>query len=125
MVLPIEHWMTQADYDLSVAELLYQQEVYRYCVFFCHLALEKRLKAMLVEHIGLAEPPRIHNLLDLAGIVGIDLPDEYEAFLGNLSKHSVSARYPQSLDEYTAGIADSILSGTMEVYEWLQSTTVS
>ena len=43
MVLEGERWAAQADYDLSVAELLYQQEVYRYCVFFCHLALEKRL----------------------------------------------------------------------------------
>ena len=41
---------------LSVADLLYQQEVYRYCVFFCHLALEKRLKALVMEHAGVAEP---------------------------------------------------------------------
>ena len=125
MVLEGERWAAQADYDLSVAQLLYQQEVYRYCVFFCHLALEKRLKAMIVEYADVAEPPRIHNLIDLADIVGIDLPNEYEMFLGSLSKQSVLARYPQSLDEYTEDIATPTLSRTMEVYEWLNSMIAS
>ena len=125
MAVSVEHWATQADYDLSVAQILYQQEVYRYCVFFCHLALEKRLKAMVVKYVGVAEPPRIHNLIDLADIVGIDLPNGYEMFLGNLSRQSVLARYPQPLDEYAEGTATSTLSRTMEVYEWLKSVTVS
>lgn len=125
MVLPTGRWATQADYDLSVAELLYQHEVYRYCIFFCHLALEKLLKALVVERLGLAEPPRMHNLIDLADIAGIDLSNDYELFLGNLSKQWVSARYPQPDDEYTADFADSILSKTTEVYEWLKSMTAS
>ena len=119
-----ERWQAQAEYDLSVAELLYRQSVYRYCVFFCHLALEKQLKAILIERSGIQNPPRTHNLIDLAGDAGIDLPAEYYGFMLELSKQSIAARYPEdSVYRYDEELAASTLSQVREVQEWLKSKT--
>lgn len=116
-----ERWQAQAEYDLSVAELLYRQSVYRYCVFFCHLSLEKRLKAMFIERTGIQNPPRTHNLIELAGDVGIDLPAEYHDFMLELSKQSIAARYPEdSVYRYDEELAASTLSQVREVQEWLK-----
>ena len=124
MELPGELWLAQADYDLSVAQLLYQQEVYRYCVFFCHLALEKALKAMLMDILERDEPPHTHVLDRLARMAGIDIPEEYDRFITDLSNESVSARYPEPSDVYNEEIAADVLSQPEEVYEWLKSRTV-
>ena len=119
-----ERWQAQAEYDLSVAELLYRQSVYRYCVFFCHLSLEKQLKAMFIERSGIQNPSRTHDLIDLAGDAGIDLPAEYYDFMLELSKQSVAARYPEdSVYRYDEELAASTLSQVREVQEWLKSKT--
>lgn len=121
-----ERWQAQAEYDLSVAELLYRQSVYRYCVFFCHLALEKQLKAMFIERTGDEDPPRTHDLIELAALIGIDLSAEYHDFMFDLSKQSVAARYSEdSTDRYNEEYAASTLSKIREVQEWLKSKTAS
>ena len=121
-----ERWQAQAEYDLGVAELLYRQSVYRYCVFFCHLALEKQLKAMFIERTGIQSPQRTHDLVDLAGDVGIDLPVEYHDFMFDLSKQSIAARYPEdSVYLYNEEVAASTLSQVREVQEWLKSKIAS
>ena len=121
-----ERWQAQAEYDLGVAELLYRQSVYRYCVFFCHLALEKQLKAMFIERTGIQSPQRTHDLVDLAGDAGIDLPAEYHGFMLELSKQSVAARYPEDSEyRYNEELAASTLSQVREVQEWLKSKIAS
>ena len=127
MTLPTEHWAAQADYDLSVADLLYQQEVYRYCVFFCHLALEKRLKAILLERTGRREPPYTHNLRTLARDIRANLPPGYYDFVVGMTRHSVAARYPKPIDLafYNRDNATNILNRTREVHEWLKSMSAS
>lgn len=127
MTVETDFWRTQANYDLTVAELLYQQGVYRYCVFFRHLALEKRLKGILLERTGLTESPHSHRLLNLARRVGVNLPPSYHEFLRELTEYSTAARYPkpQELVDYNRDMAERILDQTREVYEWLNSRTAS
>jgi HEPN domain-containing protein len=42
-------WFRQAKYDLGTAESLVSAGRYPPVIFFCHLALEKALKALYVE----------------------------------------------------------------------------
>jgi len=42
-------WFRQAQYDLGTAESLVSAERYPPAIFFCHLALEKCLKALYTE----------------------------------------------------------------------------
>ena len=41
-----QEWLRQADYDLDSAEYMFQCERYIYCIFLCHLAIEKALKGL-------------------------------------------------------------------------------
>jgi HEPN domain-containing protein len=56
-------WFRQAQYDLGTAESLLTSERYPPVIFFCHLALEKALKALYVEKFerqsGQNSQPRI------------------------------------------------------------------
>ena len=81
-------------------------------MFFCHLALEKALKAMLMDILERDEPPHTHVLDRLAKMAGIDIPEEYDRFITDLSNESVSARYPEPSDVYNEE------KDSPEVIEW-------
>ena len=40
----IDYWLNSANHDLDVAETLFQNEKYDWCLFIAHLVLEKTLK---------------------------------------------------------------------------------
>ena len=48
MTPQVQRWLDMADYDLDVAAFCFTHGVYIYCVFFCHQALEKLLKAIIM-----------------------------------------------------------------------------
>jgi HEPN domain-containing protein len=112
-----QRWLGMGDYDLGVARLCFDNGIYVYCGFFCHLALEKLLKAIVLDKLGLEEPPYTHSLGALADMIEVDdLPDEYVKFLIELSPHSVSTRYAESLSEYSKDWSQNVLVQTQEVY---------
>ena len=47
---------------MDVAETLFQNEQYDWCLFLAHLVLEKIFKALYVQNIG-KMAPRIHDLV--------------------------------------------------------------
>lgn len=82
----IDYWRTGAEEDIAAAGSLLEKEHLRHAPFFAHLALEKMLKAMVVKATGdLA--PRIHDLVRLAEITGLSLPDERQKFLADIQEH--------------------------------------
>jgi HEPN domain-containing protein len=49
MTTDSDEWFRQAQYDIGTAESLIAEGRYPPVIFFCHLALEKALKALYVE----------------------------------------------------------------------------
>lgn len=45
----IKYWKESSKHDWAMVELLFKHKRYDYCLFFCHLSLEKLLKSMIVE----------------------------------------------------------------------------
>lgn len=43
------YWFESAEYDMGVAEAMYEKAKYPYALFMGHLALEKLLKALVVK----------------------------------------------------------------------------
>ena len=43
----IEYWTRSAEYDLEVADSLFENKKYHYTLFFGHLAIEKILKGIM------------------------------------------------------------------------------
>ena len=44
----IRYWLDSASHDLDVAEILFQNKRYDWCLFIGHLVIEKVLKAFYV-----------------------------------------------------------------------------
>ena len=91
-----DEWLTQADYDVDTAQAMFDARRYFYAVFMCHLALEKALKGAFCAKVRQL-PPRTHNLVYLAELVGIPFSKDQSGFLAKLSGASVATRYPEEL----------------------------
>ena len=66
----IEYWLKSAAHDMDVANTLFENKKYDWCLFIGHLVLEKVLKAHYVKNYNKL-PPKIHNLVRLTEISGI------------------------------------------------------
>ena len=56
--LKYEEWFFQSDYDLEVAESMLKTERNIYCIFMCHLSLEKALKGLYIKRLNKMPPKR-------------------------------------------------------------------
>ncbi|GBF32182.1 hypothetical protein DCCM_0373 [Desulfocucumis palustris] len=116
-------WLDQSIYDLKTAESLYQAGRYIYAIFMCHLAVEKALKALVVETTGKA-PPRTHNLVNLIKLGQPGLTDEQTKFIARLSLAGIVTRYPddlkRALDDYPPPVTRDYLKRAKDVVKCLK-----
>ena len=88
----IAHWRKGATDALEAAALLARDRKYELALFHCHLAVEKALKAAVMEKTGRPHP-KVHNLSRLAQLVGDDWSAADRDLLATLSEFAVAARY--------------------------------
>lgn len=88
----ISYWKQGAEKDFEVAEGLYSLKHYAHCLFFCHLTLEKSLKALYVlkhnEHA-----PYIHDLVILAKKIPLQLTMKQTRELETITSFNIQGRY--------------------------------
>jgi HEPN domain-containing protein len=113
----------QAEYDIETAQIMLNAGRYVYCVFMCHLSIEKTLKALYVKKLA-KTPPKIHSLVYLAKIIDVDLPLQVKEFIESLDDISVPTRYPEELDkllkEYTKERTEVIFDSSKGALTWLK-----
>lgn len=114
-------WREGAVEDWEVAQHLVDSGRVRHGLFFGHLALEKALKAHVCRHTSdLA--PRLHNLVRLAELAGLDLSEEQTGVLAEMNPHNIEGRYPDRLGPVPSRAESrQCLSRAKEVYEWLRA----
>ncbi len=61
----IKYWLDSADHDFETANTLFSSGKYDWCLFICHLVLEKLIKAFYVKNNDNKIPPKTHNLVRL------------------------------------------------------------
>ncbi len=88
----IKYWLTTAEQDFETAELLCRKKKYHHALFFCHLSIEKMLKALVVKTTKNA-PPLIHDLVRLAEKTKIPLTEQHKNELAELTTFNIEARY--------------------------------
>ena len=93
-----QEWSKQAEYDMETAEVMLDSGRYIYCVFMCHLSIEKALKALYAKKLG-KNPSKTHSLVYLAQSIHLDLPEQTREFLETLDDVSVPTRYPEELEK--------------------------
>jgi len=120
----IDYWLTTAKNDLETAQIIFDSgKNYHHCLFFCHLILEKALKANVVKATGKI-PPRSHNLVLLAEKAKLSLGKKQKDFLFLMNTFNIEARYPdmryQVYKRATRSLAKKLLTKTKEQFEWME-----
>jgi len=87
-----DYWQKSSSHDYETARFLFTGRRYPECLFFCHLMIEKTLKALVVEKTK-SHAPHIHQLVDLAKIAKIDLNEKQEDYLTEITEFNIAARY--------------------------------
>jgi len=120
----IKYWADLSDYDMVTAKSMYKTKRYPYCLFMCHLAIEKVLKSLVVNKIK-NHAPYTHNLVNLAQKTGIELDDKFKELISDLTEFNLEARYPEWKKEFykmaTKAYVKKYLSETIKLQKWLKN----
>jgi len=119
-----QKWLEFAKKDVENAKILFDGRSYEGSIWHCHQALEKTLKAIIVEkNIRLR---KTHDLVDLSEDAQIRLPKNIPEFIDDLNPYYNPIRYPdvaiESKQAYSRIIAQKILKTTKEVIKWLKTS---
>lgn len=87
-----KYWLEGSEKDFQVAQSLFNLKHYPQCLFFCHLSLEKLLKAIVVK-VNKKYPPYTHDLRRLADIAKIELDSQQEKQLDKIFTFNIVGRY--------------------------------
>ena len=125
MTSAAKRWAEQARYDLDTARAMFTSERHLYVLFCCQQAVEKALKAVIVDKSS-EFPPRTHSLPRLVEATGLKMAAAHMDFLAELTSYYIQTRYPEEIESLGAGVNRDISSDTLrkseEVVTWLLST---
>ena len=110
-------WLRIAEHDIRGAASLLADALWPGAAYFCQQAAEKLLKAVATERE--LEPPKTHDLVELADLAGIELTEEDRTFLTRLSDHAVRSRYPGA--EYNEEEVRRLFEETTRFFGWLRA----
>ena len=120
----VNYWFEGAEDDLKTAKSLFVSKRYHHCLFFCHLFLEKIIKALVVKKTK-QQTPYVHNLVRLSELSGIEFSEEQLDLLAEITSFNIEARYndykrkffKKATKEYTEGY----FKKAKDIYLWLKS----
>jgi len=119
----VKNWSNASKQDLETAEILFENKKYHHTLFFCHLSIEKYLKAIIIKTTKKA-PPLIHDLVRLAEKTDIKLTDKIKNELADISAFNIQARYDDhKLNFYKKAnkrFTAKYLKTTKEILLWLK-----
>ena len=119
-----EEWLFQSDYDLETAQHMLQTGRNVYCIFMCHLSLEKALKGLFTKRLNQI-PPKIHDLMYFVKKLTLEPEEEYLVFLKWLSTMGITTRYTEDLRGmiklYPRERTDNIYQQTKTIQQWLKN----
>lgn len=121
----VQYWAKSAEEDLKTAKSLFLSKRYPHCLFFCHLFVEKLLKAHATKETK-KPAPYGHNLLRLAEMSGLNFSEEQLNLLDEITAFNIEARYndykfqfyKRASKEYT----ERYFKRAREIYLWLKRT---
>ena len=121
----MNYWIESADEDYNVMLDLKEKNRNTYCLFFGQMLIEKLLKALYAKNNkGAPYAPKTHDLLYLAEKLNIELTEEQEITLNEITTFNLSTRYDdykrafynKCTDEYT----EEQINKIKEVKAWLE-----
>ncbi len=120
----IDYWLKSAEYDFNTAQTLFKNKQYAWCLFIGHLVLEKTLKAIWVRDNNNKVPPKVHNLVVLAGETKLNVSDEIKLQLLNINDFNIETRYPDYRLEFykrcDRKFTEEKFKIIKEIFKWLK-----
>lgn len=121
----IQYWVAASELDWKTAEDIFDSNKnFHFCLFICHLVIEKLLKALVVKETN-EHPIKTHNLLRLAEVAKIELATSDVQFLEELNQFQLDTRYPdEKFSLYklaTKDFTEERLNKTKKLRSWLIS----
>ncbi len=117
-----KRWQESAVDDLGTADALFAAGKFAHCLFFCHLATEKMLKAVYTKKFD-DVPPILHHLGKLWRKVEVPLGSITEENLSEMTTFNVEARYDifkqQLYAKATKEYTETFVHLTKEIVTWL------
>ena len=117
-------WVTQSLYDLETAKAMLDSGRYFSVLFCCQQAVENMRKALIAKRTN-ALPPRLHNLVRLAEVSTLVVPEEIARLFRKLTDFSIVSRYPEELTQEEGAIdalqVQPMYAATKEAWIWLVS----
>ena len=102
---------------MGVADAAWERGYDSSCIYHCQQAIEKLLKAKLIEKTG--RYPKTHDLPSLAEGSSLDLSQEQSEFLGKLSEQYLPTRYGDEWIEMPRETAENYYRTSRDIYSWL------
>ena len=119
----VQYWSEGAEYDMGVADAMYQTGKYPYALFMGHLSLEKLLKALVVKTTR-EHAPHTHSLTHLAEKISFQVPDETIKKLAGFMEYYSEDRYPEEQMKFyqkcTKDFTKEKTQEIKEVFSWLK-----
>jgi HEPN domain-containing protein len=115
-------WLEYAEADRRSARNAMAAADYRDVAFHCQQAVEKLLKAVIVQQTG-QRPLYSHNLWKLwQHISGVACPPDVQAAMAALNPHYFLSRYPGMGVEYDLEAAKELVERMERIWQWLTRT---
>ena len=119
----VNYWIRSAAEDLLTAENLFDSKRYLPCLFYCHLFVEKIIKAIIVKQTN-QPAPFGHKLSRLAKLTSISFSTIQLDLLDNLTAFNIKIRYEDYKFELykkaTTSYTKKYLEKAKELYLWLK-----
>ncbi len=91
----VKRWWNKAKDDLEKARILFENNKYDGCVFFCQQSIEKGLKALFLKNKNKIK--KIHDLVELGN--SVNLPKNLIEYCKELTLSYIYSRYPDIEEE--------------------------
>lgn len=119
----IAYWIKSSEEDLKTAENLFKSKRYSHCLFFCHLFVEKTLKALVTKKEN-KPAPYGHNLLRFAELSHLKFSESQLDLLAEITTFNIEARYNdykfQFYKKATKEYTQKYFKRTKEIYLWIK-----
>ena len=121
----INYWLKSAERNFSAAKDLYKTKHYVECLFFCHLTIEKTLKALIVKNTDKAPLP-IHHLPELSKKTGFKFSKKQLILLGKINEFNIRTRYDNYKFKFykkaTKKYTKEYLEKVEKLFQWLKKS---
>lgn len=91
-------WLSEAEEDLSVAEILSREGKYAASCFHSQQAAEKAVEALLLFHRRFEPGHSVSGLLQVARSMNVEVSDERVRHARILDRYYIQTRYPNTFD---------------------------